>query len=88
MTLGESVHWTSQAAGSTKTKQGVILAIVPAGKRPQEVLESLRGSSTLDYGFARTEVSYLVKVKGRGAPYWPRTSLLNPGPMQAAPDGR
>lgn len=33
-TVGQRVTWTSQAAGRTKTKMGVIVAIVPANTQP------------------------------------------------------
>jgi hypothetical protein len=65
--VGDQVEWVSQADGWSRTKQGVIVEVIPAGKRP-----NLRGA-----GSARKHESYLVRVGGRV--YWPRVIHLKKG---------
>lgn len=62
--VGDTVQWTSQSAGTWKTKRGVIEMVVPAGKRP-----SLRGA-----GLPRNHGSYVARVGGRSC--WPLVSKL------------
>lgn len=73
--LGETVRWTSQAAGIAKTKEGQIVQVVPVGQRPDR--DRFRQLYTgPGVGAPRMEVSYVVKVGPKL--YWPRTSALIP----------
>jgi hypothetical protein len=65
--VGDLVVWDSQSDGKSRTKQGVIVEVIPPGKRP-----NLRGA-----GSARKYESYLVRVGGRI--YWPRVIHLKKG---------
>ena len=75
MTLGDTVVWESQANGRTKTKTGIIVGIVPAGRR-MGLLHYIAGAITIGEartkyatgpidggGLARDHESYLVAVK-------------------------
>ncbi len=68
--LGDKVIWTSQSAGSEKTKRGVVVLIVHRGGRP---------SSVKNPGRPRDHESYVVEVKSARSSrvYWPRVSLLS-----------
>ena len=69
--VGDFVQWTSQANGSAFTKKGAILAVVPEGRWPKDVLaqaqrtyEGVLDSSPMDAGGRpRTHESYLVRVQ-------------------------
>jgi hypothetical protein len=78
--LKHIVHWTSQAAGISKTKEGPVVAVVPAGKLPDR-----KEFSTLytgpGVGSPRNHESYVIKAGGRL--YWPRVSALRAGPAAA-----
>ena len=72
--LDDTVEWTSQAAGYTRTKVGVVVGLVPAGHLPdRDRFHSLYRSSGV--GMPRDHVSYVVKVTGRGV-YWPIAKKL------------
>jgi hypothetical protein len=78
---GDSVTWISQAGGFTKTKAGVIEAVVPAGSLPSRdaFAKLYRGSGV---GQRRDQISYVVRVptatgKGAGTVYWPRAGALS-----------
>jgi len=79
--IGAAVHWASQSSGTTKEKTGRILAVVPAGKRPDRVqfLSLYKGAGV---GLSRDHVSYVVGVevgKTLGSSvryYWPRVASL------------
>ena len=64
--LNQRVNWTSQAGGHAVEKLGVITAIVEPGELPPGVRCD---------GLPRKELSYVVRVDGRGL-YWPRVSQL------------
>lgn len=72
--VGDTVEWTSQAGGNSRTKRGVVVAVVAAGARPNRskfpALHRWGGC-----GLPRSHQSYVVKVDGRGV-YWPRSSAL------------
>jgi len=79
---GDLVSWTSQSAGYTKTKHGVVAAVVPAGAYPsrEKFLQLYRGPGV---GMHRDHVSYVVHVpsltgRGAGTFYWPRAAALEP----------
>lgn len=71
--IGNRVQWSSQAHGSHKTKEGVVVAVVPAGQLPDRTrfYKLHRGSGV---GMPRDHESYVVEV-GR-KPYWPRANKL------------
>lgn len=80
MKLGDTVIWTSQAQGYVKRKIGVIVDVVPAGKRPdrEKFLALYRGPGV---GMPRDHESYVVRCRpkdnnGRGGLYWPRANQL------------
>lgn len=78
--IGDYVTWTSQSAGTTKTKAGPVVAIVPAGANPDAVIACDLWADHYvwagSYGLPRNHESYLVAVRGKL--YWPRVSLLQP----------
>ncbi|WP_321820880.1 MULTISPECIES: hypothetical protein [unclassified Burkholderia] len=78
--VGDIVTWSSQANGSTKTKTGVVEAIVLPKTYPDRACfpQLHRGSGT---GLYRAHVSYVVRVPGKtsksvGKLYWPRAVAL------------
>jgi hypothetical protein len=85
--IGQTVEWTSQANGTTKTKRGEIVAILPERECPR-MLEIFgadyhsRYRSLVDArSLSRHEESYIVAVPGktkrvRPRLYWPRVSAL------------
>lgn len=83
---GQKVYWTSQAAGSSKTKHGTIVAVVPGGTDPRRVVHELPAKlknkltegSFYGYGTGRDHDSYLVAVEGKTKTqlYWPLVSKL------------
>jgi len=68
---GDKVRWTSQSCSYTTTKEGIIIAVVPAGERGTEYGYRPNGGIA---GYARNHISYVVKVKSKT--YWPRVSQL------------
>ena len=72
--VGDTVTWTSQSSGVAKTKQGVIIALVPQHARASHItsrlaeqtgktLFDLYDLSSLDgSGAARNHDSYLIAV--------------------------
>jgi Ni/Co efflux regulator RcnB len=72
--LDDVVEWTSQAAGYTRTKVGVVVGLVPVGHLPGgDRFPSLyRGAGV---GMPRDHISYVVRVPGRGV-YWPVAKKL------------
>jgi hypothetical protein len=83
--IGERVRWESQSQSSTTWKEGVIVAVVPAGTTPHTFLDYLaaryRTYLFKSFGLPRSEESYLVAVpnknpKLRGLIYWPRAMYL------------
>lgn len=66
---GDLVTWTSQSAGSVKTKTGIVMDVIPAGSnRVKDCIPNC--------GIPRNHVSYLVSVSGKL--YWPLVKLLRP----------
>ena len=89
--IGDQVEWTSQAAGTVRTKRGEVVAVVSRGVRYQDALRSLREergeqfSQHFDGGLPREHESYFVAVsnpsgRGKRKLYWPRTSALRATP--------
>jgi len=77
--LGDTVEWTSQAAGYAKTKCGVVVEVVAPDARPdRKRFASLhRGNGC---GWGRSGFSFVVESlnsTGRSSKfYWPKASLL------------
>lgn len=73
--VGDTVHWTSSSAGSTKRKNGVVEEVVFAKTLPLSA-----GNGLASYGQPRDHVSYVVRVGAtetrRGQLYWPRAAAL------------
>jgi hypothetical protein len=71
--LGTVVEWTSQSQGSSKTKRGVIVAVVQGDQLPnREEYPQLYTGAGL--GSWRHHESYVVQVGKKY--YWPRVSAL------------
>lgn len=83
---GDTVTWTSQAGGVSKSKSGVVVAVVPAKTLPSKAdFPGLyRG---VGIGSSRDHESYVVRVKtGLSATrdYWPRAAALSLAPSAAS----
>lgn len=88
MKVGNTVEWTSQARGITKTKTGVLLAVVPANTDLQSVIAKKVNTkkfdtspvrNTIQKKVKRSEKTYLVAVNTgskRQKVYWPRIKDL------------
>lgn len=87
MKLGDNVKWSSTSNGITKTKTGVIVAVVPSYDKPDKHIEAATEqtgasfSSSAGPGMARNHESYVVHVqtktgKGKGTLYWPKVRNL------------
>ncbi|ANJ76252.1 hypothetical protein PQH03_28180 [Ralstonia insidiosa] len=78
--VGDTVTWTSQSSGYTRTKKGVIEEVVPTqGKPNRDQFPQLYRSAGV--GAPRNHVSYVVRVAGKtaksaGTVYWPRSAGL------------
>jgi hypothetical protein len=74
--VGDAVTWISQAQGNTKRKDGIVVAYVAPGERPDRVAfpDLYTGPGC---GWGRDGESYVVAV-GRKH-YWPIASKLNLG---------
>jgi hypothetical protein len=75
--LGDKVAWTSQSAGSTLTKVGEIVEVVPARHLPTQMSKD-------KVGMYRDHESYVVRAipmknSNRSSKlYWPRANKLAP----------
>jgi hypothetical protein len=80
ISLGDTVKWSSQSAGYTKEKTGIVEEVVSAkGVPSRERFPQLYKSAGV--GLPRDHVSYVVRVPGKtaksaGTAYWPRVSGL------------
>jgi hypothetical protein len=80
--LGDGVAWGSQAGSYYRWKEGVIVAVVPAGSLPGDVMPvSRKIAQTV---MPRNHESYVVRVRGRGL-FWPRVSQLKPEDVAGGP---
>lgn len=75
--VGDFVQWSSQAAGSWKTKAGEVAAVIPPGGGKADLMRF--GLS--NFNSTREHESYVVHVKtptgkGAGTYYWPVVSGL------------
>jgi hypothetical protein len=85
MEIGDQVQWTSQAKGCSRTKRGVIVAVVPAWQGVREFVPL--GMKIDGPGAPRASETYLVQVGQRL--YWPRVTslkLINASPLEAVFD--
>lgn len=79
--VGDRVVWSSQSAGVTKTKSGVVVLVIAPGDRPR----GIRGA-----GSPREHESYVVsaktendgdkKTRGKTRRYWPLVKYLKGEP--------
>ncbi len=80
--VGDWVYWESQSGGHRRTKQGVVVAVVPAHSDVYKLVpEQLNNKTKLFDGLnTRPHTSYLVAVptpKGKSCQlYWPRVKHL------------
>ena len=87
--LGDLVTWTSQAGGKSKTKQGIVIAVISANESPYRAF--LRNS---EYrlralaGSLRSHESYLIQVGKSKKLYWPLVKYLKPVEMEPQEDSR
>ena len=99
--VGDVVTWTSQSAGTTRKKEGTIIARVEPAKDPRKAVEAA-GHNFYKYrtktwggGMTRGHVSYVVAVpptrgKGMSFLYWPlanKLRLKRPASQVMVPDG-
>ena len=86
---GSRVSWTSQASGGLKRKEGIIVAVIPAGAEGvrrvrAEIDRRLKAGthrSAFGGGCDRDHTSYLIEVVVGGSKatkclYWPVVSKL------------
>jgi len=77
---GGMVTWTSQSAGISKTKTGMVEQVVAPKAMPdrERFVQLYKG---LGVGMARDHESYVIRVPGKtvksaGKLYWPRANAL------------
>lgn len=70
------VIWTSASGGFSKTKQGMIVAVVPPGRDPKDFIPTGYSFKNHRSPRPRAYVSYLVRVEGTKKLYWPVVSDL------------
>ena len=72
--LYDRVTWTSQSRGTTTSKTGMIVEVLPPGDRPDEdrFPRLYRGAGC---GMSRRHESYVVRTD-EGKIYWPVVSKL------------
>ena len=76
---GDPVTWTSQAGGESKTKQGIVLIVVLAGRNLKEAITDEQWREfTYPYSFSsrRPHESYLIQVGKSKRLYWPPVKYL------------
>ena len=74
--VGDTVTWTSQAGGKSKTKTGKVVIIVPAGKLLGEIPLGGFRFRHLTLFSSRDHESYLVQVGKSRRLYWPLVKNL------------
>jgi hypothetical protein len=87
--VGDTAKWTSQAGGSTKTKEAKVVHVVPAGPMSGDSARRFIDSkvkagthrSAFGGGWDRPEVSYIMEVEGSSPKakkllYWPVANML------------
>lgn len=87
MKVGQTTRWTSHGGKTTRTKEGIIIAIVPAGVRRAPIAKGLRDSyygvkgltDLMNEDCVRDHESYIVYAtdeKGNHRIYHPLTRNL------------
>jgi hypothetical protein len=71
--LNDTVTWTSQAQGFSKTKEGIVAEVVAPNEMPtrEKFLHLYKNAGV---GFPRNHESYVIMVKN--TPYWPHANKL------------
>lgn len=91
---GDLVTWTSQASGKSKTKQGVLIGMVPAMEKVLMYVPasySLRNSNEVVLSQRRNHESYLIQVGKSKRLYWPLVKylkLVKPEPLDIEDEDR
>lgn len=75
LTVGTRVRWTSASQGYTKTKEGVIEAVVAPGHTPHDFVDISDNQRRKFTSNPRDHVSYLVRVR-KCTFYWPLVKNL------------
>lgn len=77
--VGDRVCWQSQAGGNWKTKEGTVVAVVPAKKDPKLCVPINYRMKKQASGKPRDHESYLVNPDGYGTEVlWPLVKVLRP----------
>lgn len=82
MNIGDKVRWTSQAGGSTKTKEGVVHAVVPPHRSARSLLPAVLAKSQKKFDTDYSDrTRYIVAVPRGGKStivdyYCPQPGLL------------
>lgn len=74
---GDHVTWTSQAGGKSKTKQGIVIAVVPKFQPMGYAIPEGFKFKGFD-GAVRFHESYLIQVGKSKRLYWPLVKYLKP----------
>ena len=87
--VGDLAKWTSQAGGSTKTKEAKVVHVVPGGpnsgdsarKFIDDNVKAGTHRSVFGGGWNRPDVSYIMEVEGvspkaKKLLYWPHAKAL------------
>lgn len=88
---GDSVTWTSQAGGKSKTKQGIVIIAIPANKMISEAWPEWRKWKLSHLGpffSSRNHESYLIQVGNSKRLYWPLVKYLKPVEMEPQEESR
>jgi hypothetical protein len=80
---GDTITWTSQAGGKSKTKTGKVIAVLPANKSVAQFYRE--GGIVGDFQLTRIPIiissrnheSYLIQVGKSKRLYWPLVKYLN-----------
>lgn len=81
---GDVVQWASQAGGQTSTKQGTVIAVIPARENIRDVVNQFKQARTHSVqwggGIKREHTCYVVEIdRGQGrlpGLYVPKVSQL------------
>ncbi len=82
MNIGDKVRWTSQSQGSSKTKEGTVHVVVPAGRSAAALLPEGVGKTQVKFdSIYAAHDRYIVAVPRGGRSklvdyYCPRPALL------------
>lgn len=76
--VGDTVTWTSQAGGKSKTKTGKVVMTIPAGMMLSEILGGFWATWTIKDNLLRerNHESYLIQVGKSKRLYWPLVKYL------------